>query len=526
MKFNKDPKDKGKYVVSLTAAGIANIQAVDSNYDFTAGDNVTGSYEIKAAGATYTLSGTDSKTYDGKTTKIDDVLSSYSVTLSNGETYTLKAGDLKFNKDPKDKDKYVVSLTAAGIKNIQAVDSNYDFTAGDNVTGSYEIKAAGATYALSGTDSKTYDGKTTKIDDVLGSYSVTLSNGETYQLQNGDLKFDGDARNVGTYAVKLTDSGLKHLQMLNPNYDLIAKGQNPTFNIEKKKVTITVGNATKQVGTKDSDFNANVDGLISGDKLAYELTREPGEKAGQYVINVSLGANDNYDVQVIPGKLTIKAAPEKITGTVTVHYVAGGRFIHADNHLKGIVGDGYEVKALSIPGYTLRRVVGEANGKFDGSKVITFYYTVDYTGVPQTPNGKPIPGIKPIKGTGEPGSPIHAPEIPGYQFIGQAVIPNQPGQVALIYKAIEKPGHNGGGSHGTKEPNVKPEVIKPITPINNSKKAVKESTTAPLKSNSTAKRLPQTGDKAQEDSELFGLGIMALLGTLGLVILKKRRSDD
>ncbi|MGX7033102.1 MBG domain-containing protein, partial [Pediococcus argentinicus] len=151
-------KNVGTYHVVLTDAGLDHIKALDStNYEwiYDTNKNTTnlGTFIIDKAPATYTLSGTDSKTYDGKTTKIDDVLSSYSVTLSNGESYTLKAGDLQFNKDPKDKDKYVVSLTAAGIKNIQAVDSNYDFTAGDEVTGSYEIKAAGATYTLSGTDS-------------------------------------------------------------------------------------------------------------------------------------------------------------------------------------------------------------------------------------------------------------------------------------------------------------------------------------------------------------------------------------
>lgn len=500
-------KNVGHYVIKLTKAGIAKVTAADPNFNFDNLANLTLQNDITPKKVTISAN-SGSKVYGTTDPELTATVNglikgdnlNYQVVRSTGEN----VGDYQVQVVPKDNPNYLISTE----------------------NGQFTITPAQASYEISGHGSQVYNGQVVQPDQIKSGYTIKLSNGETYQLQNGDLEFDGDARNVGTYTVKLTSSGLKHLQMLNPNYDLVAKGQNPTFNIEKKKVTITVGNATKQVGAKDPDFNANVDGLISGDKLAYEFTREPGEKAGQYVINVALGANDNYDVQVIPGKLTIKATPEKITGTVTVHYVAGGRFIHADNHLKGIVGDGYEVKALSIPGYTLKRVVGEANGKFDGSKVVTFYYTVDYIGVPQTPNGKPIHGIKPIKGTGEPGSLIHAPEIPGYQFIGQAVIPNQPGQVALIYKAIEKPGHNGGGSHGTKEPNAKPEVIKPITPINNSKKTVKESTAALLESNSTAKRLPQTGDKAQEDSELFGLGVMALLGALGLVILKKRRSDD
>ncbi|NKZ23099.1 MBG domain-containing protein, partial [Pediococcus argentinicus] len=271
LKFNKDPKDKDKYVVSLTSAGIANIQAVDSNYDFTAGDNVTGSYEIKAAGATYTLSGTDSKIYDGKTTKIDDVLGSYSVTLSNGESYTLKAGDLKFNKDPKDKDKYVVSLTAAGIANIQAVDSNYDFTAGDEVTGSYEIKAAGATYTLSGTDSKTYDGKTTKIDDVLGSYSVTLSNGETYTLKAGDLKFNKDPKNKDKYVVSLTAAGIANIQAVDSNYDFTA-GDEVTGSYEIKAAGATYTLSGTDSKTYDGK-TTKIDDVLG----SYSVTLSNGE---------------------------------------------------------------------------------------------------------------------------------------------------------------------------------------------------------------------------------------------------------
>lgn len=121
-------KNVGTYHVALTDTGLNHIKALDpKNYEwiYDTKNNTTnlGTFVISQAPATYSLSG-DSKKFDNQTTKIDDVLGNYTVTLSNGKSYTLQAGDLQFDKDPKDKGNYVVSLTAAGIANIKATDSN------------------------------------------------------------------------------------------------------------------------------------------------------------------------------------------------------------------------------------------------------------------------------------------------------------------------------------------------------------------------------------------------------------------
>ena len=79
------------------------------------------------------------------------------------------------------------------------------------------------------------------------------------------------------------------------------------FNIRKAKAKIIVEDKLKHIGTNDPEFTYSLKGLFDGDNIEnIELTRNEGEKAGNYDITASFTKPKNYDVLVEGGKLTIE----------------------------------------------------------------------------------------------------------------------------------------------------------------------------------------------------------------------------
>ena len=186
---------------------------------------------------------------------------------------------------------------------------------------------------------------------------------------------------------------------------------------------------------------------------------------------------------------------------------------------------------MKIDGYTFKRSDKNLDGKFDGNTDITLYYTVNYTAIPVDKNGHKIPNIPPVSGTGEPGDPIHMPDIPGYNRITVPVISGEPGVVEVIYVKIPnnpgkpgKPGKPNNNNQNPKTPIVpKHEVPEVPTPTVNNQKVGHET---PTPNKETARKLPQTGDDQQSETVALGLGIAMFISALTLVGLKKRKKED
>lgn len=150
------------------------------------------------------------------------------------------------------------------------------------------------------------------------------------------------------------------------------------------------------------------------------------------------------------------------------------------------------------------------------------YYTVNYTAIPVDKNGHKIPNVPPVSGTGEPGDPIHMPDIPGYNRITVPVIPGEPGVVEVIYVKIPnnpgKPGKPNNNNQNPKTPIVpKHEVPEVPTPTVN-KPNVDHETPTPNKE--TARKLPQTGEIEDAYLQLIGL-LIGLISLVGLKFKKK-----
>ena len=97
----------------------------------------------------------------------------------------------------------------------------------------------------------------------------------------------------------------------NSNTGASVDGGTVYVSIERAAVTLTADNAGKTFGEDDpANFTASITAgsLYGTDTLDYSVSREAGESAGEYDIDISLGTNNNYNVTVVSGTFTIARA--------------------------------------------------------------------------------------------------------------------------------------------------------------------------------------------------------------------------
>ncbi|WP_056986128.1 MBG domain-containing protein [Pediococcus damnosus] len=281
-----NPTAVGSYHVALSQQGLTDLNNVDQNYIYST-DSVTGQgqHQIIPAAVQATLSGKDSKIYDGKVGQINP--NKYEITLSNGESYQLTASDLRFvEANPTAVGSYHVVLSQQGLTDLNNVDQNYIYST-DSVTGQgqYQITPAAVQATLSGKDSKIYDGKIGQINP--NKYVITLSNGESYQLTAADLRFvEANPTAVGSYHVALSQQGLTDLNNVDQNY--VYKADSVTGQ-GQYQITPVVVQAT--LSGKDSKIYDGKVGQINPNK--YVITLSNGE-------SYQLTANDLQFVEVNP----------------------------------------------------------------------------------------------------------------------------------------------------------------------------------------------------------------------------------
>lgn len=305
----KEVKNVATYKVELTQQGKDNLAAHDKDYTWNEKESQA-TYVIKKRHVTVTPEDKQ-KTYDNQpttdpelTATIEKFDSKNQTGLVNGESLGDNAYTLS-RAQGQDVGSYDISVTPTGSLN-----ANYEITP---EVGTFKIIKADAKYGLINTDSKTYDGKVVNIDDVKSSYKVTLSNGETYTIVDGDLKFTEEVKNAKTgYKVELTDAGIAHITSINAkNYNYTAGEDTATYDVNKKDVTITANDHTKVFGDKDPVFDAKTDGVVPNETIKYSVDRAKGEDVGPYTITPTSVETDNpnYNVTLVNGTFTITPKP-------------------------------------------------------------------------------------------------------------------------------------------------------------------------------------------------------------------------
>ena len=171
------------------------------------------------------------------------------------------------------------------------------------------------------TDTVEYNGKKHSVQ----GFEMTSGN-DAYSLDFVNYKGDSlvSGTNADTYPMGLV---AKDFENTSGNYsNVVFDITDGNLVITPKPVVLTVANASKTYGKKDPKLKYSVDGLIkvNGTKDTLKgvtLTREKGEDAGEYAINVSIdsAANSNYALSVEDGLFTINPDTTKIVVTVKGH---------------------------------------------------------------------------------------------------------------------------------------------------------------------------------------------------------------
>lgn len=196
-------------------------------------------------------------------------------------------------------------LTESGLAKL-AARTNYLFTI-VQTSDIYTIKPISGMVELGG--SKTYDGKA-----GIPSIHVKLAEGvtsslipEQVTLSNTDYTVDTQSAknmvNVGSYAIKLTKSGIDKVKAANPKmtFNDIANTSG-IYTINKADAVITVEDATFNYDAQSHSIpigNVHVTGVVSGESLDYTLTVNSRTDIGSQIVTISLWegtVNNNYSI--------------------------------------------------------------------------------------------------------------------------------------------------------------------------------------------------------------------------------------
>ena len=154
-------------------------------------------------------------------------------------------------------------------------------------------------------EDKIYDGKesaTVSVSFEGLQKDEELVEGEDYSVSaTFTNKEVGKGKNV-TATIMLKDTAKAN------NYTLSTDSATATADINKKRITVTANDRSKNEGVTDPELTYTVDGLIEGDSLTGSLERVVGEAPGSYEIKqgtLTEENNLNYTITFVPGKFTI-----------------------------------------------------------------------------------------------------------------------------------------------------------------------------------------------------------------------------
>lgn len=295
-------------------------------------------------------------------------------TVSGTKTFTIKKAKLTITAEAKEKKAGEADPTLAykaeGLVTGDAITGalaraegedvgEYAITQGTLSAGdNYEVTFVGAKLTINSADfaegdvkaegyEGTYDGK---------AHTITVTAPKSATVKYGKANGTYDLTEAPTY----TNAGENtvYYQVTMANTNPVTGSQ--TVIIKKAKLTITAEAKEKVEGEADPVLTYTVTGLVEGEKLSGELTREAGETAGTYAIQQgTLKASDNYEVTYAGANLTIKAAPAptptETTYKVRVSNSIGGEVIVTKMEAKAgdqvnliiKIDEGYHLESLS-----------------------------------------------------------------------------------------------------------------------------------------------------------------------------------
>ncbi|MDO9508079.1 MAG: filamentous hemagglutinin N-terminal domain-containing protein [Thermovirgaceae bacterium] len=261
--------------------------------------------------------GSVSKVYDGAT------VFAGSCSLEAGKESGYVHGMAEYHSADKNVGQQLISLTGLYSDQLE-----YDLIFDESAIVSINPK----TLTLAGTftaDDKTYDGNTTA---AISNNSLTAATGvgtETLGVTDLVAAF-ADKKAADNTTVNLTGAVLQNGDNggLASNYELDIPGseenvRQTTADITPRAVGATADAKSKEENQSDPPLTYQVEaqngdrGLVTGENLAGDLTRENGEALGDYEIRPGTVVNENnpnYSIQYTPADLAITKNNDGLVG--------------------------------------------------------------------------------------------------------------------------------------------------------------------------------------------------------------------
>lgn len=207
-----------------------------------------------------------------------------------------------------------------------------------------------------------------------GSAIITIKHGlNTALAEDVEATYDGMAKSISvvptikdaviTYSTKENGTYTTYNPAIvkagtTTVYYKVAYGTYPEFSgsatikIAKKNLNITIEDSEKTYGETDPELVYEVEGLVEDDELPTEIRRESGEDVGDYVITIGTVTNNNYNVVVEEGKLTIN--PAQLTVTAVDQAIEYGKTISTSKKMVDVTGlaKGEELSKISLKAST------------------------------------------------------------------------------------------------------------------------------------------------------------------------------
>ncbi|CAG9298032.1 two-partner secretion domain-containing protein [Celerinatantimonas diazotrophica] len=173
---------------------------------------------------------------------------------------------------------------------------------------------------------KVYDGTTVASLNTSSAHFNGMIAGDNLTIASARGQFSD--KNVATNKT-VSISGITLGGTDARNYSFNSGTATTIADITPRPVTVSADNQSKMVGSPDPEFtyqtscgNFNSDcGLVAGESLTGQLTRDSGENAGTYAITqgtLTNSNNPNYTLTYQPGSLVINPVPRTVVITRTV----------------------------------------------------------------------------------------------------------------------------------------------------------------------------------------------------------------
>ena len=376
---------------------------------------------------------TDEFDYDGKEHSVSysvseagkntGLLSNHkeTVTLENASrtnegTNTVTVKDVKIGVTQNALESVVSFFTGADTD----VTKNYDIA---TESGSITVKAATITddkrFTVTQPENVVYNGQSQKQSVVVTDKTTGK---ELVENTDCTISYSEDTTNVGTVTVTITGK------------DNYAGTVTRTYEITAKPVTITVDSTEKVYGTEDPEFTGKVVGLVKdGDLGTVSYVREAGDVSKENVgdsvtLTATYEANDNYDITITHGTVTITARPLTITAASASKTFDNTALTATSAAITdGTLADGQEVTSVTVVGSqtevgTSANVASNLVVMADGVDV-TSNYDISYVDGTLTVTAAPVNPVTPTPVVPTPTPVTPTPVTPAPETTPTVVTP-------------------------------------------------------------------------------------------------------